>query len=265
MADEPGRIVATAYSKQAQDYEELWAPVLLPYSGRLLDRLSLAHAKRVLEIGAGVGRLLLEIRDRAPRADVFGTDIAEGMLARAPGDFPRAVMDAVRLGFADDSFDAVVMVFMLFHLPEPAAGLREAGRVLRPGGVTGVATWGDGASFPALDVWDEVLEEFGADDDPAAGDDSSDLTNTPEKMQELCRQARLADVESDQVAFEKRWDLESFLEFRTNVGSGPRRLGTIDPDRRRACIAAARERLGRLTPEEFVDHDFVVLAKGMKP
>ena len=265
MAGEPGRIVAAAYSKQAKDYEELWAPVLLPYSGQLLDRLSLADAKRVLEIGAGVGRLLLEIRDRAARADVYGIDISAGMLSRAPGEFPRAVMDAARLGFAGDSFDAVVMVFMLFHLPDPAAGLRDTGRVLRPGGVTGVATWGDGASFPALDVWDEVLEEYGAGADPASGDDSSDLTNSPEKMLELFREAGLAGVETDQVPFEKRWDLESFLNFRTNVGSGPRRLGTIDPDRRGACVATARERLGRLTPEEFVDHDFVVLATGTKP
>jgi ubiquinone/menaquinone biosynthesis C-methylase UbiE len=78
----------------------------------------------------------------APRALVVGLDRAEGMVALGARDFPLLVGDAAELPFADGSFDAVVMAFMLFHLPRPTAGLAEAWRVLRPGGSVGLLTWG---------------------------------------------------------------------------------------------------------------------------
>lgn len=91
----------------------------------------------VLDIGCGSGRLapiLTEARQ------VVGVDIAAEALARAglrhagiPG-FAFARMDAARLGFADGSFDAAVMLDLLDLLPDPAAALAEAARVLAPGG-----------------------------------------------------------------------------------------------------------------------------------
>lgn len=59
------------------------------------------------------------------------------MLARAPGPAVRA--DARELPSPDRSFDAVALLYVLYHLPEPERALAEAHRVLRPGGLLAVA------------------------------------------------------------------------------------------------------------------------------
>lgn len=63
------------------------------------------------------------------------------MIAAAPREYARVLTDASALGFADASFDAVVMAFMLFHVPEPPRALAEAHRVLRPAGRLAVGAW----------------------------------------------------------------------------------------------------------------------------
>jgi ubiquinone/menaquinone biosynthesis C-methylase UbiE len=56
----------------------------------------------------------------------------------APGACaPFVAGDALRLPFADASFDAAVATNLLFLLPDPRAGLRELARVTRPGGLAG--------------------------------------------------------------------------------------------------------------------------------
>jgi ubiquinone/menaquinone biosynthesis C-methylase UbiE len=80
------------------------------------------------------------------------------MVALGPRDFPLLVGDAAELPFAAGSFDAVVMAFMLFHLPRPTAGLAEAWRVLRPGGSVGLLTWGTERESRARRQWVEELD-----------------------------------------------------------------------------------------------------------
>jgi ubiquinone/menaquinone biosynthesis C-methylase UbiE len=111
----------------------------------LLEELPLAETRRVLDLGCGVGALLPHLDRVAPRARIVGLDRTEAMVALGPRDFPLLVGDAAELPFAAGSFDAVVMAFMLFHLPRPTAGLAEAWRVLRPGGSVGLLTWGQSA------------------------------------------------------------------------------------------------------------------------
>lgn len=91
----------------------------------------------VLDIGCGGGRLAPVL---TAAAQVVGVDIAPAPLARArarhaalPG-YGFARMDAARLGFAEASFDAVLMLDLLDQLADPAAALAEAARVLARGG-----------------------------------------------------------------------------------------------------------------------------------
>jgi SAM-dependent methyltransferase len=59
------------------------------------------------------------------------------MLARAP--HPHVQGDAIALPFAESSFASVALLYLLYHLADPARALAEARRVLRPGGLVAVA------------------------------------------------------------------------------------------------------------------------------
>jgi SAM-dependent methyltransferase len=106
--------------------------------GDWLDRLvpEDGAGRRLLDVGCGTGHHLAWLRDRG--FAVAGVDGSEEMLAHArvanPGVELRQA-DVERLPFPDASFDAVLCVEVLRYLSDPAPCLREAARVLRPGGV----------------------------------------------------------------------------------------------------------------------------------
>jgi ubiquinone/menaquinone biosynthesis C-methylase UbiE len=255
--------LADAYARMASDYRDLWAPTLIPYGRSLLDRLSLGSARRVLDLGAGVGALVPELRSRTG-ATLVVTDRALGMLrlAHAPA---RVVLDAARLPFRDDVFDAAVMAFMLFHVPEPDRALEEVRRVLTPGGVAGTATWGAGSdSYPALELWNEALEAVAPDLDEDLPD-SSEMTNTPEAMARLLGAAGFTSIETDEVPFENAFTPDSFLKNRLKIGRSRRLVEALSNDVREALVADVRQKLSKLEPADLVDHDTVVFARALAP
>lgn len=105
---------------------------------RSIRSLDLSPGERVLIVGAGTG---LDLPHVPQGVRVVAVDVTPAMLARlrarASGlavDVDARVMDARALSFPDGHFDAVVMHLILAVMPEPAVGLREAERVLMPGG-----------------------------------------------------------------------------------------------------------------------------------
>ncbi|MGW3171445.1 class I SAM-dependent methyltransferase [Streptomyces sp. NPDC001153] len=107
----------------------------------------------VLDLACGTG--IVTRRLRRPGRTVLGADRSEGMLGLASRRVPRGVIraDATRLPLRPGCVDAVVIVWLLHLLPEPAAVLAEAARVLRPGGVLVTTVDKDGAYFvPDSDV-----------------------------------------------------------------------------------------------------------------
>lgn len=106
----------------------------------LLDRM-LAHIAepptRVLDVACGLGATTGHIARRFPDASVIGVNFSAKQLGTAKDNRPQcgfAQMDAVNLAFADGSFDAVVCVEAAFHFNTREQFLREAFRVLKPGG-----------------------------------------------------------------------------------------------------------------------------------
>jgi MPBQ/MSBQ methyltransferase len=109
-------------------------------SEALVDELTGRIARkggRILDVACGPGATTRHLMRTYEPANITAINISEAQLAvarkRAPGcAFSR--MDAVRLGFPDGHFDAVMCVEAAFHFDTRGRFLREALRVLKPGG-----------------------------------------------------------------------------------------------------------------------------------
>lgn len=102
-----------------------------------------APGDRLLDIGAGRGALAVPAHVKG--FAVTATDASPGMVGRLEADHPELdarVMDAAQLDFDDDTFDVVTAGFVLHLLDDPAAAVREAKRVLKPGGLLAFTTLG---------------------------------------------------------------------------------------------------------------------------
>ncbi|WP_435074656.1 class I SAM-dependent methyltransferase [Halorubrum sp. HHNYT27] len=113
----------------------LYDRVMPPANGEALAA-GLAHATRpidrLLDVGGGSGRAAAALTG----PEITVVDASLGMLDRARGvrGLSAVAGDAGRLPFRDASVDAVMIVDAFHHLPDQEAALREAARVLAPGG-----------------------------------------------------------------------------------------------------------------------------------
>lgn len=110
-----------------------------------IDWLDLPPGLTWLDVGCGTGALTECILDRAEPARVMGVDPAEGFVAAASERLgTRAsvwVAGADDLPLPDSSVDCVVSGLVLNFVPDAAAALREAQRVLRDGGTVAAYVW----------------------------------------------------------------------------------------------------------------------------
>lgn len=94
------------------------------------DRIEREHLWPALDMGCGEGRFREALGDRG---QLVATDLSRTMLAKAPA--PKLCSDMTRLPLADNSFGSAVALWCLYHVPDPLDAIREARRVLRPGGL----------------------------------------------------------------------------------------------------------------------------------
>jgi ubiquinone/menaquinone biosynthesis C-methylase UbiE len=126
----PGRV---DYSEMAAGYDRTRgaSPSVL---GLLRACLAEAPGRRLADVGGGTGNYAAALRD-AEGFEPLVVDRSEAMLERARAKGLRtAVADAEALPFEDGSFDAVTLISMLHQVVDWRAAVREARRVLRPGG-----------------------------------------------------------------------------------------------------------------------------------
>ncbi len=142
----------------AKLYDDYLVPLIFePYAEDLVRRLAARPSTRVLEIAAGTGVVTRKLAGTfAPETEIVATDLNAPMLEQAaavgtvrPVEWRQA--DAMRLPFADATFDAVACQFGVMFFPDKAAAFAEMYRVLRPGGVL------------VFNVWDRIEENEFAD------------------------------------------------------------------------------------------------------
>jgi len=259
---DPANQLVERYDREATAYRELWAPVLRVAALKLLPSLSRGKIERALDLGTGVGTLLQDLSHAFPGARILGVDRSRGMLAHAPMQYGRAVMDAEQLGIASGSMDRVVMVFMLFHLQSPLDGLREANRVLRPGGEVGAITWGSDLESEATHVWNDCLIAHGAEPSDPAGAARHARVDSPEKMESLLLEAGFVSARSwvDELVYSI--DAEHLLGLRMRMGSERPRFAALAPEAQAACVAEARRRMEAMPAEAFIARGRIVYSVG---
>src|SRR5256885_15646527 len=106
------------------------------WRARAADIVASWQPDRIADLATGTGDLALALQKKLPNAEITGVDFLPEMLelARHKGVQHVVLADAMRLPFADGSFDCVTIAFGLRNLENYSAGLTEICRVLNTNG-----------------------------------------------------------------------------------------------------------------------------------
>jgi phosphatidylethanolamine/phosphatidyl-N-methylethanolamine N-methyltransferase len=132
-------VAELVYGRLTPLYDAVCGPILQHGRRRAMAHLNPLAGESILEVGVGTGQGLHEYPGHC---NVVAIDLSRSMMARAQKRIngtrtPRITlvqMDATRLAFPDESFDAVYVPYTINVVPDPVAVGRELVRVCRPGG-----------------------------------------------------------------------------------------------------------------------------------
>ena len=133
VVDDRPVVTGNTYDKYASTnpIEQKMMAGFLRSLDEMLDGLA---PTRILEVGVGEGEITERLRARFPTAEIVGRRPARRRHWRPSGaerDVAAMFADATALPFADDTFDLVLAIEVLEHVPQPERALAEIARVGR--------------------------------------------------------------------------------------------------------------------------------------
>lgn len=236
-------VSADAYLRFMGRYSE-------PLAVLFADLAGISSGQRVLDVGCGPGALTAVLVSRAGTEAVSAVEpsvaFAAAVRERLPGVDVR-LSAAEQLPFPDRVFDAAMAQLVVHFMADPVAGLREMGRVTRPGGVVAACVWDHAGGRGPLAVFWSAVREL----DPAADDESGLAGVLDGHLAELFEQAGLDVMTRDSltvrvrhVSFARWWE-----PFTLGVGPAGEYVASLTL----AHQAALRERCQRLLSGESVE------------
>lgn len=226
----------------AESYGRFMGRFSEPLSDSFVELAGLSPGQRVLDVGCGPGALTARLVDRLGPDAVVGIDpstpFVEAARARFPGvDIRRAFAES--LPFDDDTFDAALAQLVVHFMDDPVAGLREMGRVTRPGGVVAACVWDYGGNQSPLSTFWTVVEKI----DPDAVTESGLAGAHDGHLVELAEAAGLKDVEQSLLSvtvpyagFDEWWE-----PYTLGVGPAGSYLASVDLETRDRIYRACRD------------------------
>lgn len=154
-----------------------------------LEFVKVKETGQVLELGSGLGILAEIISQKLTTGKMTGIEISPEQIAKCPSENEKLVFicgDAQDLPFEEDVFDTVYCRYILEHVPDPLRLLKEAKRVLKPGGRLFIQ---ENAIlllklYPECTVFDQVWNAFARYQSHIGGDSMIGL-----KLYDLLKQA----------------------------------------------------------------------------
>ena len=279
MTGTPLSDTAELYDRIAPTYRRWWAPVIAPAALRLLDLVDEVVSARpravIVDVGAGTGTLARDAVARWPAARAIAVDASQGMLDEGRSEAGRTLPASRRrrlrwmrgaaeqLPLPDQSADIVVSSFTLQYLPSRIAALREAYRVLRPGGAVAAVTWmAGGRPFEPWRILDELIRELKLDRPDEEGVDRPFLSLPSAAA--LVRRAGFRRVHAAEGVVDYQWFPDDFLACAVQFEEQAL-FESLDPSARSRLLGLWRTRLERLGPPDLHYRDPVGYVTGTRP
>jgi ubiquinone/menaquinone biosynthesis C-methylase UbiE len=189
-----------------------------------LEWLAPSNNRRWIDVGCGNGAFTELLVQQCDPAAVEGIDPSEEQLAFARGrsaarkaEFRQG--DALTLPFTDNSFDIAAMALVIFFIPDPAKGVAEMLRVVRPGGTVTAYAWDLlRGGFPFEAIWDEMRALGVTPNQPPSAD-----VSRMEAMLDLWTSAGLDAVETKEIVVQRTFeDFDDFWAISTAGTIGAR-------------------------------------------